>query len=193
MVCFSIYQGPIFEVYSSEHINLAGALNDPYKPFPMVSFKGIFRFIALFPEQGCGITRSSSNHCDTRSLPLWLWGVSFGKPFSLYHRGGFHFPQPCSVTTVSGRPSRSICRSSRFEKSESYVLGTIISAVMVTTIIVSPLAEATTLEQTNERTNKQTNKQAGKQASKQTHQLTRQLCSLRLFQSITKPQVTSWM
>ena len=33
--------------------------------------------------------------CDTRESPLYMGGVVFGKPFLLYHRSGFHFPQPC--------------------------------------------------------------------------------------------------
>ena len=41
-----------------------------------------------------------SNHFwDTfGNLPLkpLYGGLVFGKPFSLYHRSGFHFPQPCS-------------------------------------------------------------------------------------------------
>ena len=38
---------------------------------------------------------SSPHFCDTRESPLYMAGSSL-KGFFLYHRSGFHFPQPCS-------------------------------------------------------------------------------------------------
>ena len=36
-----------------------------------------------------------SHFCDTRESPALYGVLVFGKPFLLYHRSGFHFPQPC--------------------------------------------------------------------------------------------------
>ena len=49
----------------------------------------------LVPGQGCGI-KGFIPTSVIQGNPLFKWGVVFGRPFLLYHRSGFHFPQPCS-------------------------------------------------------------------------------------------------
>ena len=57
--------------------------------------------LSIFLKAGLWlITRGFSSHCDTfGKIPL-LNKVVFGKPLLLYHRSGFHSPQPCFKGTT---------------------------------------------------------------------------------------------
>ena len=47
------------------------------------------------PKQGYGI-KGFVPTSVIQGNPLFKWGLVFGRPFLLYHRSGFHFPQPRS-------------------------------------------------------------------------------------------------